>query len=673
MICTTQAPPACISILADRKRWVHWKLNGTRKVPVNINGSRINCHDSENWLDHASVCKAFNPNKHSGIGFVFAKGDGLTGIDLDGCRNPETGELDDWAEEIVIDFNSYTEVSPSGTGVKIYCIGVRLSGDEFLLKVSIGEPKKKGGKAPGIEVYSERQFFTFTGKALDSVSTEVEPRQLKIEALCERYLRRPERPKNPQPSALPEPVDGERKIKCARAYVAKMPEAIQGSNGSGSTFSVACFLVRDLNLTPEQAMPVMLEYNDRCQPPWEQRDLEKKLRDADKFDGPRGTKLLLEPRREDADRSPTDSQPATHSHSDERSKPISHAATSDPAVGERPARRLKCYPLSEWCAGEEAETSWVVDGIAGKHLITLLVAGPRVGKTTLISHILEKTKDGGFVANYEVMPCRVLMASEEPKNIWEDRRGKVSLGDNVCVIDPKTLNGSLCRPTMEEWIENVDMIAAEAVGGGYDLVIIDTFQSFGPAVNENDSSMGDAMRVLKRISSKGIAVIVVHHASKVTKDSHVGQASRGHNSFIGASEICVELGRYKTNSASDPRRKVSILSKLISRDDVIELVDGGYVEWHPKQSGKDKPGDSVATTGDDKMEQAITSILLKPEAAGKYIKADLAVALGVKPNDRRFMRVFKRMDDAGKIKGSEIVRKGKECRALAIDELATSA
>jgi hypothetical protein len=70
---------------------------------------------------HASLEQAVAVAKRrvDGIGFVF-NGDGIAGVDLDGCRNPETGAIAPWAQRIIDDFASYTEVSPSGTGVKIY-------------------------------------------------------------------------------------------------------------------------------------------------------------------------------------------------------------------------------------------------------------------------------------------------------------------------------------------------------------------------------------------------------------------------------------------------------------------------------------------------------------------------------------------------------------------------
>lgn len=71
-------------------------------------------------------------------------------------------------------------------------------------------------------------------------------------------------------------------IERARAYVSKMPAAVSGQNGHVATFHVACVLVQGFGLTPSQAMPLLEEYNERCEPPWTERELEHKLDGADK-------------------------------------------------------------------------------------------------------------------------------------------------------------------------------------------------------------------------------------------------------------------------------------------------------------------------------------------------------------------------------------------------------
>lgn len=71
----------------------------------------------------------------------------------------------------------------------------------------------------------------------------------------------------------------------ARRWVAKMPAAVSGSGGHPATFHVACVLVQGFGLPPSQAWPLMLEYNERCLPPWSERELRHKLDGAEKAPG----------------------------------------------------------------------------------------------------------------------------------------------------------------------------------------------------------------------------------------------------------------------------------------------------------------------------------------------------------------------------------------------------
>jgi hypothetical protein len=67
----------------------------------------------------------------------------------------------------------------------------------------------------------------------------------------------------------------------ARSYIATIPGAVQGEGGDHRTFTVACTLVIDFGLDPETALPLLLEYNERCSPPWSLAELKHKLAAAD--------------------------------------------------------------------------------------------------------------------------------------------------------------------------------------------------------------------------------------------------------------------------------------------------------------------------------------------------------------------------------------------------------
>lgn len=146
-------PDAVHKLLRSYDHWVVWQAEpkengeGFDKVPYSARtGLRASHSDSRTWASFEEAVAAYVRDGWSGVGFVFSSGDCFAGIDLDGVRDPQTGELTEWAETVIETFGSYTEVSPSGRGVHIY--------------VKAEVPSKKGG---GVEVYSTRRFFTVTG------------------------------------------------------------------------------------------------------------------------------------------------------------------------------------------------------------------------------------------------------------------------------------------------------------------------------------------------------------------------------------------------------------------------------------------------------------------------------------------------------------------------------
>ena len=144
-------------------RWVEWKDIAGNKVPYTPGTKRKALVDKPATWRRLADCRGDRR------GFVL-NGDDLGGIDLDACRNPETGELTPWAMEIVTDFNSYTEISPSGTGVKIFARGAPDAISNNVLAMP-GEPIS--GKRPQIEAYITKRYFTVTGERLPEAPDEI--------------------------------------------------------------------------------------------------------------------------------------------------------------------------------------------------------------------------------------------------------------------------------------------------------------------------------------------------------------------------------------------------------------------------------------------------------------------------------------------------------------------
>lgn len=191
--------------LAARPQWVNWSpaprtnSDGITKIakPPYRPGSdsKASTHDPVTWGTYQDALRAVESGQHTGIGFVFSEDDPYVGIDLDTCRNPETGLIKTWALRIIDRFGSYTEVSPSGTGVHIYAKGT-LKG---------AARRRQAGEKMKVEAYPSRQYFTFTGEHLQNTPTTIEERQEQLDDLA-RWLNSPAAAtprKPPSPAAAP--------------------------------------------------------------------------------------------------------------------------------------------------------------------------------------------------------------------------------------------------------------------------------------------------------------------------------------------------------------------------------------------------------------------------------------------------------------------------------------
>jgi len=175
----TETTPAIIAEnipeeLTQRPQWVCWRYEERdgklTKVPYQPNGRRASCSDLMTWStfeecfakflasqkilavekDRGIHFEATGKPVFDGIGFVFCNADPYAGIDLDKCRDPETGEIEPWAQKILGQVpEGYIEVSPSGRGLHIFTEGA----------------VRGGGMRKGrVEMYSQGRYFTVTGR-----------------------------------------------------------------------------------------------------------------------------------------------------------------------------------------------------------------------------------------------------------------------------------------------------------------------------------------------------------------------------------------------------------------------------------------------------------------------------------------------------------------------------
>jgi hypothetical protein len=170
------SPESVPATLRGMKRWVAWRVLPPKKAgdkfgkrPVNPHsGKPASTTDEATWGTFDEAVARMQKDALAGVGFVFVAKDGNVGIDLDHCRNPDTGEIAPWAAAIIKQVATYSEVSPSGTGVHLIGRGTLPPGS-----------RRKGD----VEMYCEGRFFTMTGAVLDAAHAEVADRDAEIRAL----------------------------------------------------------------------------------------------------------------------------------------------------------------------------------------------------------------------------------------------------------------------------------------------------------------------------------------------------------------------------------------------------------------------------------------------------------------------------------------------------------
>ena len=81
-------------------------------------------------------------------------------------------------------------------------------------------------------------------------------------------------------ASLTSPSSHDDRLARAAAYLAKVPPAVSGERGHDRTFHAACILVQGFDLSIHDAKRLLLEWNERCIPPWSPAELEHKLADA---------------------------------------------------------------------------------------------------------------------------------------------------------------------------------------------------------------------------------------------------------------------------------------------------------------------------------------------------------------------------------------------------------
>jgi putative DNA primase/helicase len=120
------APGSPVSVLTELARWVGWRTEKRRgkpdakwtKVPYTpgLRGRRARTDDASTWASYDEACKMEGCD---GPGLVLTGLGEVAALDLDGCRDDETGRIEPWALALCERAQSYTEITPSRRGLRV--------------------------------------------------------------------------------------------------------------------------------------------------------------------------------------------------------------------------------------------------------------------------------------------------------------------------------------------------------------------------------------------------------------------------------------------------------------------------------------------------------------------------------------------------------------------------
>ena len=166
-------------ILKQHPNWVAWGIrDAPPKSPFNpaslLSGRPLPAKAGvkETWSSYQNAAECVRRGLAQGIGYEF---DGsVYGVDLDHVID-EIGAMTLQAWQIVGKLDSYTEISPSGTGLHIFV---------FALNANIIRHRKKDYF---LEIYNEGRYFTVTGNVFGKMKS-IENRTSELQAIHDKFL-----------------------------------------------------------------------------------------------------------------------------------------------------------------------------------------------------------------------------------------------------------------------------------------------------------------------------------------------------------------------------------------------------------------------------------------------------------------------------------------------------
>lgn len=214
---------------------------------------------------------------------------------------------------------------------------------------------------------------------------------------------------------------------------------------------------------------------------------------------------------------------------------------------------------------------WLWDGYIGKGLLTLLAAFPKVGKSTLLWHLLRAMHHDREFLGRATRRTNVVVFTEEASANIAQRRDEFELHD--ASIHVVTIQPGLNWPNLIAYAKN------RVQKHNADLIILDTISRFWGLHSEDDAA--EQLRAINPlfvlVRHFRLGCLIVHHTRKGRGAG--GRAVRGSNALTGAVDIIMEFDKMAPYDPT-PRRRIESLSRFSTTPDrlIARLNEDGNYE-----------------------------------------------------------------------------------------------
>lgn len=499
------------------------------KVPYNPKTKRHGAPDNKKTFTDLKTAAA-KADGFDGLGIgVF---DSIAGIDIDHCV--KDGKLSDMAQEIVQTMATYTEISPSGTGLRILFLAPEYSYDREKYYIN--------NRQNGLEIYlpgMTRKFLTVTGNSI--LTMDLQDRADKLQPILDKYMKRPQQTAKAKPATPATPLtlsDNE--------LIAKITESKQGAkftslwNGDITGYSSPS--------EADQALCNILAFwtgNDaaRIDSLFRQSGLFR-----NKWDSRRSGKTYGEKTIEKAINNTTEVYNPTPQAKTERKYkfpdiPAEEPTQDETAPVEQPAKDPEeIQPPKRADAVQDEIHRYLWKPYIPEEDYSILMAAGGTGKTMFCCWLAAQVTKGGFLPgdqHYSEMlekkipePANVLYISSEELAGELRHRFVLSGGDptRFYIYDREDSLGMSFTDGYSDFIRKVQSCTPK-------LVIIDPWQAFiGEAIDTNKvNHVRPALQKLALIAKRcNCSIVLISHVNKKPQSENINNAATGSSEFVNA-------------------------------------------------------------------------------------------------------------------------------------------